>query len=751
MQAPDTRPPQFSNDTYSRSYPRNRDRGFAGLSETSTPGLNYDPYTSMPTYPSLPPPPPGKATPPPIDPGVFRSVTNIRKLIDEASELAVRASSGLSAAALGSMRSSANMSNSPWALAQSLGLNPLGEGGNNPGRNVAMSAMRIHRLRALAVQKLAQAYRADEIASSVMVMQGGSVFDDLASRVLKTDPNDADAQYVHFFHEKIPSRQLAESTPTKVLDDLIRACPHQLELFRTRGIVHTFRDEFGLAVKDFTYALKEARALRKANAVHRTSGTSQSGGKGSNKKKGKGGGTGKKRGHGQAPRNGTGVVSGGGEENGGSGGTTNGMNSEGDEPPLVHPSVLPDAPEPIEPQVLFLRGAVYLQHAVFLIEQTILRLENVRKAPTADGVELRLCHLENGRYGGVEIGNPDGPLGRSDGEKFMAYRRVLKEDETFREQILGLVRKSVRDHDKFLSHFDSLEIPSRVSPQEDDLPSRTARAFTKVEALRPGYGHTHPQPSSNASTNASAMDVDPPPPFTTYHPLLVEAHFSILIAHLLLGNFEGLVKRFVKTASVVDGLEGYPVFLPPRSMAQAEFVEILERLAGGWKVGSVGVGGNEGRLAIEPPLPSPLEPSMEETASYISSSSTTTPSPPPESIASTSNGTQETPASSIDPNTHQAEEERERESKPPQDEEDNQDCDKVIALTHLRMMLAPVVLRQRQKAMAEEGTSGLGSNGKKKNGAAASAAISIPLHGPRVEIVLAWTAAVWLGELEEVA
>jgi hypothetical protein len=54
------------------------------------------------------------------------------------------------------------------------------------GRNVAMSAMRVHRLRALAVQKLAQAYKADEIASSVMVMQGGSVFDDVAERVLKT-------------------------------------------------------------------------------------------------------------------------------------------------------------------------------------------------------------------------------------------------------------------------------------------------------------------------------------------------------------------------------------------------------------------------------------------------------------------------------------------------------------------------------------------------------------------------------------
>jgi hypothetical protein len=63
-------------------------------------------------------------------------------------------------------------------------MNPLGDPGGG-GRNVAMSAMRIHRLRALAVQKLAAAYRADEIASSVMVMQGGSIFEDIAERVLK--------------------------------------------------------------------------------------------------------------------------------------------------------------------------------------------------------------------------------------------------------------------------------------------------------------------------------------------------------------------------------------------------------------------------------------------------------------------------------------------------------------------------------------------------------------------------------------
>lgn len=169
--------------------PRNRirERGFSSIGISSPPDSPQSPYSqmSMSIPPLFPPTPPGRAAPPPIDPGVFRSVASIRKLIDEAAELSVRASSGLTSAALGAMRkNNMNISGSPWTAMQSLGLNPMGDFGGG-GRNVQMSANRIHRLRLLAVQKLAEAYKADEIASSVMVMQGGSVFDDIAEKVLK--------------------------------------------------------------------------------------------------------------------------------------------------------------------------------------------------------------------------------------------------------------------------------------------------------------------------------------------------------------------------------------------------------------------------------------------------------------------------------------------------------------------------------------------------------------------------------------
>lgn len=239
LTVPEPIPQPFSSSRIPITGPTNlklRDRGFESLrSELDSPRggrfTDHEHYMltaamQLPPTSPLPLLKPGSA-PPPIDPGVLKNVTSIRRLIDEAAELSVRASSGLSAAELSSPGVFGGMSGyalngSTWAAAQTLGINPLG---GNGGRNVAMSAMRIHRLRALAVQKLAQAYKADEIASSVMVMQGGSVFDDVAEKVLKvgtccvvahvsfatyqitfSDPNDADAKYVHFFHEKIPSR-----------------------------------------------------------------------------------------------------------------------------------------------------------------------------------------------------------------------------------------------------------------------------------------------------------------------------------------------------------------------------------------------------------------------------------------------------------------------------------------------------------------------------------------------------------------
>ncbi|CAG8532324.1 7050_t:CDS:1 [Acaulospora colombiana] len=113
--------------------------------------------------------------PPPIDPIIFGNLISIRRLVDEAADLSVRAASGISTTGGGPTRSS-------------------------------MSHTRQHRMRELAVNKLALAYRIDEIATAVVTMQSASAIDEVASRVLKKNATNLEALYVNFFHEKIPSR-----------------------------------------------------------------------------------------------------------------------------------------------------------------------------------------------------------------------------------------------------------------------------------------------------------------------------------------------------------------------------------------------------------------------------------------------------------------------------------------------------------------------------------------------------------------
>ncbi|KAK7033187.1 CRAL-TRIO-N domain-containing protein [Favolaschia claudopus] len=765
LAAPEPRPPPLpaistgSSASTKRNGIHNHTPTFSDISPPDSPlGSSLSASITFSTSPSnMPPlfpvPEPGKPTPPPIDPGVFRNVTSIRRLIDEAAELSVRASSGLSAAELNMMRSASPSMNSPYSNYNSPwgGLFPGPGGGGAGGRNVAMSAMRIHRLRALAVQKLAAAYSADEIASSVMVMQGGSVFDDLAERVLKVDPNDADAKYVHFFHEKIPSRQLAESTTTQVLDELIQMQPQKLEYYRTRGIVHCFRDEYSFATKDFTYALKEARAVRKAKVAHNHNYTppTQNG-----KHSGGGGKSGKKR-KGSKSKKFNDDVGEDAPEEGGDGSADDDASGY-----VPHPSVLPDAPTPLEPQLLFLRGAAYLQHAVHIIESNVLKLEGVQKYSThsANGTdgngghgngELRLSYLEGGLYGGVELGNPDGPLGRNTGKKAKAYRELFGTAENG-EGITGdgePQKKVCEIMNGFLRTLTHLTLVRRSRPVEA---MKHGIWLKKSKSIRPGSQappppHPH-MPSANGgpltkydeASAAEAAAQPPPPPttFTTYHPLLVEAHFSILLCQLLLGEFTTLLTNFVRTASIVDGLEGYPVFLPPRSMAQAEFIEALERLASGWRTGIraytvegeavTGRGKDKAKplIAIEGPVPTTT--AAQGGSSSASGSGSTSDS------ASTDfgNDTSASSSSSTSPAGTRA-------TTPTAPSPHAQ------ALNSARILLAPVVARQRAREVE-----------RKKNAKAGNkkpVPINIPLHGPRVDVVLAWLGAVQIPALEAAA
>ncbi|KAK4146598.1 uncharacterized protein C8A04DRAFT_34795 [Dichotomopilus funicola] len=183
--------------------------------------------------------------PRPVDPGVLFDLVKIRRLVDEATDLAVRAASGV--AFLGPQ----NTSGVPSHM-QALGLGF----GHQSQPQTRLSPERKHRMREQAVHRLAEAYRIDEIIASVASMQSTSSLEEVASLVLQRNPGNADAKYVQFFHEKIPSRQVAGKTDLTILDKIIGAVTINPGLLRTRGVVRTYNEDYQNAAKDLTEALR---------------------------------------------------------------------------------------------------------------------------------------------------------------------------------------------------------------------------------------------------------------------------------------------------------------------------------------------------------------------------------------------------------------------------------------------------------------------------------------------------------------
>lgn len=193
---------------------------------------------------------------------------------------------------------------------------------------------------------------------------------------------------------------VAENTTTAVLDHLIACAPHRLEFFRTRGIVRMFLDQFTLAAKDFTYALLESRAERKRRTPGKNS-KKKAKGKGKARAGGASGNvTPPSKGHAASVEDDCTDVA----LHRPAAASAFAPAATDDRP--QHPSARPEAPLPMEPQCLFLRASSYFTHAVWLIEGAALGIEGVRRNGTNDGVEVRLCNIPGGRFGGVEVSRP---------------------------------------------------------------------------------------------------------------------------------------------------------------------------------------------------------------------------------------------------------------------------------------------------------------------------------------------------------
>lgn len=522
--------------------------------------------------------------PRPIDPAVFFDLLKIRQLVDDATNLGVRAASGVTSSTLTNSLNAGNGLLGNGGMALGLG---LGGGG---GGNAKLSRERKHRMREQATQKLSKAYHLDEIACSVATMQSASTLEDVAQLVLQRNPLDADAKYVHFFHEKIPSRQLAECTSLEPLDDVISQRPNEAEILRTRAVTKIFKEDFIGAAQDLTAALQICRYYQSQHKAGRQQLQLASDAAA------------------EAQRN-----------------------SRWKEETKLDEE---DHPSSLETQLLFHRAGVYLTIACQNVDDSL--------PPKASS---------NGVNGKQKNGTASETPPVETPELSAAEKEALRIRLEARKAVKTNAKRALRDYISYLSHFDYTPgLPAEIAedfvrkvnqaangfkiprPQNAsrslDLESNASLSNGKLsDALVPhkGASRSRPQPNSSRSELPSLpppivypistlFSSTPPadlPPYPesvtslsvkqqlqasqneaakailaqtdchealTYHPLLTDSLHSLLLCHCLIQTSARELQRHAHmVARLARVCDGYPIFQAARSPSRADWIEVVRR------------------------------------------------------------------------------------------------------------------------------------------------------------------------------
>jgi hypothetical protein len=469
----------------------------------------------------------------------------------------------------------------------------LGLGLGGGGGNAKLSRERKHRMREQATQKLSKAYHLDEIACSVATMQSASTLEDVAQLVLQRNPLDADAKYVHFFHEKIPSRQLAECTSLQPLDEVIAERPSEGEILRTRAVTKIFKDDFVGAAQDLTAALQVCRYYQSQHKAGRQQLQLAS------------------EAAAEAQRN-----------------------SRWKEEIKLDEE---DHPSSLETQLLFHRAGVYLTIACQHVNEAL-----PPKTSPNGANDVKAEHVN-----GISESQPE-EVERTPAEK--ESNRIRLEA---RKAVKTNAKRALRDYVAYLSHFDYTPgLPSEITeefvrkvnqaangfkiprPQNHsrnlDLESNSTLSNGQLsDALVPQNGLHGSRNRQHSGTARSELPSLPPPvvyqisallsatppadlpayPETatalttkqqlqstqseaakailaqtdchealTYHPLLTDALHSLLLCHCLVQTSARELQRHAHmVARLARVCDGYPIFQAARSPSRADWIEVVRR------------------------------------------------------------------------------------------------------------------------------------------------------------------------------
>jgi hypothetical protein len=515
--------------------------------------------------------------PQPIDPAVFFDLVKIRRLVEEATDLAVRAANGTTSS---SLTNSLNASNGLLSGGSAAVLG-LGLGGG--GANTKLSRERKHRMRELATQKLSRAYHLDEIAASVATMQSASALEEVAKLVLQRNEHDSDAKYVHFFHEKIPSRSLASSTSLQPLDEVISSHPSDGAPYRTRAVTRMFKDDYPGAARDLTEGLAVCRMWQKNKSGLDLMKTNES------------------------------------------------QRLNGSPRDLKFDIKLDekDHPSSLEPQLLFHRAGTYLTIACQHIHPALDGLKNMR-TPNDSTESLN---------GELSQAQTDAQRKRLEARKIVKTnaKRALRDYMAFLSHLDYTPGLAAEITEEFLKKVNAAANgftkprPSHANrlldiaaSNQNGRPSDTLVRRKDIQNSENGNDYVDPTaypclPPSEIHQVSSLFSSIPPsnlPPYPaeslalvtrrqqqnlsstptgmallanhdcheaiTYHPLLTDALHSVLLCHSLIQTSpKELLRHAHMSARLARVCDGYPIFLAARSPARADWIEVIRR-ANNW-------------------------------------------------------------------------------------------------------------------------------------------------------------------------
>ncbi len=540
--------------------------------------------------------------PRPIDPAVFFDLVKVRRLVEDATDLAVRAANGTTSSSL------SNSLNAGNGMLGGGGAAALGLGIGGQGGNAKLSRERKHRMREHATQKLSHAYYLDEIAASVATMQSASALEEVAKLVLQRNVADCDAKYVHFFHEKIPSRMLAQCTSLTPLDEIIHHRPTDGAPLRTRAVTRIFKDDYLGAARDLTEGLA---ACRYAMAQHRA-------------------------GRGELELSNA----------LGSSERRNGGARDWKYEPTVKDE---DQPSSLEPQLLFHRAGVYLTLACQSVDAALdgLKPENVTFSEFQPGAAQTPAAKEahRSRLEARKTVKTNAKRALRDYMNFLSnfeYTPGLPieiTEEFFRKANAatnGFAKPKGPPPNRVLDMSGNSSLSNGhlsdalVLHKPQDGRRRNSNAYPDMTS----YSALPPPEIYQVSTLFSPSPPSDLPPYpiqsqalvsrkqttqqngssefahqflamsdqheaVTYHPLLTDALHSLLLCHALIQTSS---KEHLRHAHMVARLarvcDGYPIFLAARSPSRADWIEVVRR-ANNW----IGLQQSWETLCAPAPLP----------------------------------------------------------------------------------------------------------------------------------------------------